>query len=406
MAFSFTRTFTPPLLALSVTVALALALPGTAGVASAAGGAATPAAPDPAKSSVTLTRNGAPVELRNEPLRQGGSVLLPLREIGALLGIRTTWIPEGKRIVMNSAEAHIQMQLGSVEAVVNDGPYTMPAMPDNRDGVVYVPVRFVSEALGATVNWVEEDQRVDLFFEDDYLFAERWTRGYWIHKASGDLSVSENAAPAASVGRTSVEIKEYGGLRVSALSPAVDVLTVTDNYGEPHLNDDVYKLVVNSGKVTLETKVHYWGHHPIRNSDKAANSNALLIDGTVLYEVDAAGAVAAEHDLRALTGYEDKAFQVEWYDEQIMAVRPHDTGWLTLIDRKSGAATKLIDRLGNKAQLDAYKELQELDPNSMEFANWDGLKVLGRDGSTLKLSHVWFLDPQQERVIEYQLAKS
>ncbi|WP_309120418.1 copper amine oxidase N-terminal domain-containing protein [Paenibacillus sp.] len=355
-------------------------------------------------SIVSVTLNQGTAELKHEPLLEGGAVYLPLRETGALLNSRTTWIAEGKKILVNRPGVRIEMTLGSRQATVNGKPYALTAMPKNVNGVVFVPVRFVSEALGANVQWKSDDRRVELQFENLYSFAEKGTRGYWLHRTTGELYASENGQAAALVADTEFELQRYVELSIETLSPSTDVVAAIDNYGEPGINNDVYRFVVASGKMTLETKTHYWGVHPIRNVSTPPDGHALLMDGATLYEVDAAGATVAAHDLKALTGYEDEVFQVEWYDGEYMIVRPHTTGWLTAIDRKTNETTRLIDKVATEEQLAMLEELQRVGPNDFDFMNWDGLEVVGRNEGKLQLTFTWFLDKNAKRNVEVLLA--
>ncbi|TLS53582.1 copper amine oxidase N-terminal domain-containing protein [Paenibacillus antri] len=354
---------------------------------------------------VSVTLNQGTAELKHEPLLEGGAVYLPLRETGALLNSRTTWIADGKKILINRPGVRIEMTLGSRQATVNGKPYALTAMPKNVNGVVFVPVRFVSEALGADVQWKSDDRRVELQFENLYSFAEKGTRGYWLHRSTGELYASENGQAAALVADTEFKLQRYVELAVETLSPSSDVVTAVDNYGEPGINNDVYRFVVASGKLTLETKTHYWGVHPIRNVSTLPDGHALLMDGATLYEVDAAGATTSTHDLRALTGYEDEAFQVEWYDDAYMVVRPHSTGWLTLIDRETNETKRLIDEVATEEKLAMLEELQKVGPNDFDFMNWDGLEVAGRQGDKLQLSFTWFLEPNAKQDVEVPLAR-
>lgn len=381
------------------------ALLAAVGLSASAGVGAQPAEAAAAKSAIAVTTHEQiPIELSHAPILENGSVYLPLRATGTAIQSRTTWIPEGKRIVVVDPDTRIEMTLGSKRATVNGVARDLPAMPKNVDGVVYVPVRFVSEAMGIEVNWVPKERRVELGLQQPpYLFAERGTKGYWIDRGTGALYLSDNAAAAKLVADTNVEIKEFGGMFVESLSANVEIVTVGDNYGEPHLNDDVYKIVVKDGAKTLETKTHYWGMHPIRNVPRSASGNPLLLDGAKLYEIALSGQVVAEHDLRALTGYEDDAFQVEWYDDEIMVVRPHYSGWLTLVDRQTNETTRLVDGIAAADQLEAYRAMA--GSNELEFSQWDGLQVVGREGDALKLKHTWFLATDAPKDVSYDLKK-
>lgn len=339
---------------------------------------------------ITVTINEfQPVELQNPPLLQNGSLYLPLRETGTLMNSKTTWFSEGKRIIVNSPVTRIEMKLGSKQATVNGKPYTLAAMPKNEKGVVYVPVRFVTEALGAQVEWITKERRVNLKFKELYVFAEKGVKGYWLNKQNGELYVSTNEKEAKLVANTDAEIKEYGSISIDSMSSNVDLLMIHDLYGEPHIHNKIFKMVLVDEKLKLESKVYYFGHHAIQNVDWTKSNHALLMHGAALYEVDETGAALVTHDLQALTGYKDTSFQVELYDEQYMVIRPHDTGWLTLIDRQTNKATRLADVLLNEEKLDIYSTM---DPKDIEFIQWDGLKVKKRVGNTLELTHHWFMD--------------
>lgn len=340
--------------------------------------------------SIKITINGdRRVELKNPPLLQNGSVYLPLREIGTLLNSKTTWVFEGKRIIVNRPTTKIEMKLGSKEATVNGKPYLLQANPKNKNGVVYVPARFVTEALGAQVEWIAKEQRVNLKFNEMYLFAEKSEKAYWLNIGNGKLYLSADAKAAELIAVTKVEIKESGMLTIDSLSERMDLLSVHDNYGEPHLGNSYFKMVLVDNKMTLETKVQYYGLHPIQDVEKLENNHALLMDGPTLYEVDSSGLVIEQLDLQALTGNEDTSYLVDLYDDQYIVIRPHDSGLLTLIDRKSKKSIRLADVLLDKEKLDIYKTI---DKASTDFTYWDGLTLLKRDGDYLKLSHQWFLD--------------
>jgi len=376
-------------------LAAVLAVPAAAGV---------PEAQVANAASVQVTLNQAQVELQHAPLLEKAAVYLPLRATGTLLNSRTTWISEGKRILVNRPGVRVEMTLGSKQATVNGKPYTLTAMPKNVNGTVFVPVRFVSEALGAGVQWKSEDRRVELQFDNPFAFVEKGTRGYWLHRNTGELYASENGQAADLVADTEFKLERYAELSIETLSLSTDVVMAVDNYGEPGINNDVYRFVVASGKMTLETKTHYWGVHPIRSVPTLSDGHALLMDGATLYEVDAAGAVATSHDLQALTGYDDAAFQVEWYDDETMVVRPHTTGWLTAIDRKTNKITRLIDKVATEEQLAMLEQLQQAGPNDFDFMNWDGLEVVGKNGDKLQLAFTWFMEPNAKNNVEVSLA--
>lgn len=64
--------------------------------------------------------------------------------------------------IVQPAGLQIQLQVGNTEALVGGELYTLDAPPLIMEGHTMVPLRFIAEALGATVSWHQEEQRVDM----------------------------------------------------------------------------------------------------------------------------------------------------------------------------------------------------------------------------------------------------
>lgn len=323
----------------------------------------------------------------NQPFLKDGSSYLPLREMGTLLNVKTTWIPEGRRIVMSHPEVTVELALGSEAAKINGETVKMRSAPLNKNGVVYVPVRFVTQAFGGKVDWNEKQRHVTLTREERYLFVDYAGTGHWLARKDGLLYVAPEAEPAWLIADTSAEILGRGQMQIESLSEQNVVMKIHDDYGEPQVHHVIYKMIISSGKLILESESYSYAH-PNRSVDWSGEGRALLMNGTTLYEVNQEGAILASYDLQTLTGYEDENFLVEWYDADYMVVRPERTGWLTLVNRKTKEAVRLAEALLTKEQWDVYQSLDQL---STEFVNWDGLNVITRDGDTLKLGHYYFI---------------
>ncbi len=108
--------------------------------------------------------DGSPLDLSQDvpALALGGRTMVPVRTIGEPLGAEVTW-PQGTNQVILSREGHaVTLTLGSSTALA-DGeevplPDGVPAVLVRCHGVerTMVPIRFVSEQLGAAVDWVQE----------------------------------------------------------------------------------------------------------------------------------------------------------------------------------------------------------------------------------------------------------
>lgn len=108
---------------------------------------ATPAAAQ----SVGVTLNGTPVSLSPAPETRAGRVFVPLRGIFERLGASVVYA-NGTINAQGNGRA-ISLHVGSTQATVNGQPQNLDVAPFIIGASTYVPLRFVSQALGATVNY-------------------------------------------------------------------------------------------------------------------------------------------------------------------------------------------------------------------------------------------------------------
>lgn len=85
------------------------------------------------------------------PVVISGSTMVPLRGIFESLG--ATIALDGKNITAAHGETIIQLTIGASIAIVNGQTVTLAQASQVINGRTLVPLRFVSEALGATVDY-------------------------------------------------------------------------------------------------------------------------------------------------------------------------------------------------------------------------------------------------------------
>lgn len=103
---------------------------------------------------INVEVNGERVYFPNaRPQMIGGRVLVPLRGVMEQIGAYVQWDPSTRMVTANRGGTNIAMQIGQRSARVNGSiiPLDVPAMI--IQGSTMVPLRFMSEALGADVNW-------------------------------------------------------------------------------------------------------------------------------------------------------------------------------------------------------------------------------------------------------------
>jgi len=114
---------------------LALATSGLAGMASAA----------------TIQLNGQPLATSARPITLNGRTLVPMRDIFESLGAQVNYNPVTRGISATRDTTRVDLQIGNRTAAVNNTSQYLEQAPIVRGGVTFVPLRFVSTALGAQV---------------------------------------------------------------------------------------------------------------------------------------------------------------------------------------------------------------------------------------------------------------
>lgn len=120
------------------------------GVTVALSGAAT--VPAQAAGSITVTVNGNAINLAPSPTMRGGRLFVPLRGVFENLGASVVYTNNGQ-ITASGSGHKVFLNIGSQQAFVDGQLQTLEVAPFVIGSSVYVPLRFVSEALGALVNY-------------------------------------------------------------------------------------------------------------------------------------------------------------------------------------------------------------------------------------------------------------
>jgi hypothetical protein len=104
-----------------------------------------------------------PIWLQQHALFEKGITIVPLREIAEWAGAQVEW--QGQTIVITKAEKRVVLTIGSRTATVDGQVVTLAVPPKVLKKVTYVPLRFVGEAFGVTVEFEEYSGQVVLYAE-------------------------------------------------------------------------------------------------------------------------------------------------------------------------------------------------------------------------------------------------
>ena len=106
-----------------------------------------------ADDGINIIINGQVQQYDQMPVIVNGRTLVPLRGIFEALGAVVSWDDSTKTIIGVKATKSIVLQIDNTFASINNEATTLDVAPSIMNSRTMVPVRFVSEALGADVQW-------------------------------------------------------------------------------------------------------------------------------------------------------------------------------------------------------------------------------------------------------------
>ncbi|HEY2474056.1 MAG TPA: copper amine oxidase N-terminal domain-containing protein [Candidatus Cybelea sp.] len=110
--------------------------------------------------SVTVIVNGQTMNFPEPPIERAGRVFVPLRGIFEQLGASVVY--SNGQINATGRGRTISLTIGSTQAVVDRQPATLDVAPFIVGATTFVPLRFISQALGASVNWNNQTSTVTI----------------------------------------------------------------------------------------------------------------------------------------------------------------------------------------------------------------------------------------------------
>ncbi len=111
-------------------------------------GSATAATP-------TVLLDGKPMDFKVSPMIENGNTLVPFRDIFEGLGAIVGWDQSTGTISATKDSTVVKLHMGDTRASKNGTEINMGVAPKIVNDYTLVPLRFVSEALGARVGWYE-----------------------------------------------------------------------------------------------------------------------------------------------------------------------------------------------------------------------------------------------------------
>ena len=110
--------------------------------------------------SVTVVVNGQPMNFAQPPIVRAGRVFVPLRGVFERLGASVVYA--NGQINATASGRSISLTIGSTAATVDGQSAAIDVAPFIVGATTFVPLRFISQALGAAVNWDDSTSTVTI----------------------------------------------------------------------------------------------------------------------------------------------------------------------------------------------------------------------------------------------------
>jgi len=105
----------------------------------------------------------------NGGILQNNRTLIPLRLVAEHLGASVDWNSQTKTVTIAQDGLSIKLTVNSDRIVVNDTELVIDVPVTQQYGSTYVPLRFVSQALGADVEWSQSAKQATVLYKGNRI---------------------------------------------------------------------------------------------------------------------------------------------------------------------------------------------------------------------------------------------
>jgi len=137
-----------------------------------------------AASFVKVVINGQNMKFDVNPIIHNNRPFLPFRGIGESLGATVNWDQKTKTVTAYKGSSTVVLTVGSTTAYVDSIPVKLDAAPMIYNNRTLVPLRFFSEAFGASVAWDNSSRTVSIHTGEKL---SKYILGYYYSQSYDDF---------------------------------------------------------------------------------------------------------------------------------------------------------------------------------------------------------------------------
>lgn len=178
-----------------------------------------------ASTEISVQINGQTLYFDQPPVMENGRVLVPMRTIFEVVGADVQWVAPTSTVKATKGDLTISLPLNHKQAIINGVKKDLDVPAKSINGRTLVPLRFVSETLGCTVEWKAEKSLVLITYNGEIkqqigkVYPDDWVapllKSEWSPSHAMNLKTLQNELGFENDGRT------YG---VTGRSEAVQVI--------------------------------------------------------------------------------------------------------------------------------------------------------------------------------------
>jgi len=142
--------------------------------------------------SVTIKNNI--IKMEGPAYIKGGRTIIPVRAITEGMGAAVTWDPDSQSVTVSKDGVEIILTVNSTTVQVNGKEQQIDVPAEITNGMTYVPLRFIAETFGMDVDWDEETGAIDM--EEESTATETTTDSAIDTTTGGEQTTSGSAVEA------------------------------------------------------------------------------------------------------------------------------------------------------------------------------------------------------------------
>ncbi|MBY0010791.1 copper amine oxidase N-terminal domain-containing protein [Paenibacillus typhae] len=329
------------------------------------------------------------------PSLVNGTVMLPLDSFYYISGLTVKYDERTKVISIENMFTKGSMKSGERTATVNGKKLAYSAAPQQINKQLYVPLRFVNDAIGGTLDWKAASREAVIGYPEFVGDGRTSKDAYFINGVNGAVYKRDAAGVVHAVGVSAAAKLEPGYIAATQISSVpiaedADLVTIQNSSGEPSINLTVINLFVKKGVILRQSAAHYWQFYP--DNLKTYNGNAVMNDGHTVRLIAPDASVKQTWNISKLAGTPDVSYAIEAIGENYLVVRSSSEGLLTLIDLEMNKAILLYNEFG-------------INPTDMPGFKDDGIRFTGSTGNGSELQFEFTNGKQVKTVFSYTLGK-